>query len=243
MSGTCGPTLPAPSAFYDPESRCWRTSQGTFLSDSMPSSVTLPRWGMTRAGVLYELPTPALPTVAHECSSLLPTPAVNDMGAGKTPEAWDEWTARMQAKHGNGNGHGPSLSIEALRLLPTPAAHDSGNSPATHLRKKPGRSQVTSLQVITDHGLLSSGGRISPPLPNGEHVLGRPAPAPTEPGRDGPRLSPRFVEWLMGLPAGWVTDCGLPRTQQLKCLGNGVVPQQALLALRLLDQPAVERAS
>jgi hypothetical protein len=25
-----------------------------------------------------------------------------------------------QAKHGNGNGHGASLSIEALRLLPTP---------------------------------------------------------------------------------------------------------------------------
>jgi len=47
---------------------------------------------------------------------LLPTPAVNDMGAGKTPEAWDEWTAKMRATHGNGNGHGPSLSIEALRL-------------------------------------------------------------------------------------------------------------------------------
>ena len=47
---------------------------------------------------------------------LLPTPAVNDMGAGKTIEARDEWTATMQAKHG-GNGHGPSLEIETLRLL------------------------------------------------------------------------------------------------------------------------------
>jgi hypothetical protein len=56
--------------------------------------------------------------------SLLPTPAVNDMGAGKTVEAWDDWTARMQAKHGNGNGHGASLSITALRLLPTPRASD-----------------------------------------------------------------------------------------------------------------------
>lgn len=36
----------------------------------------------------------------------------------------------------------------------------------------------------------------------------------------------------MGLPPGWVTAVPeLPRTQQLKILGNGVVPQQALLAL------------
>lgn len=56
---------------------------------------------------------------------LLPTLAVNDMGAGKTPEAWDEWTERMQQAHGNGNGHGKSLEIEALRLLPTPTAMDS----------------------------------------------------------------------------------------------------------------------
>lgn len=57
-------------------------------------------------------------------NALLPTPAVNDMGAGKTVEEWDAWTARMKAEHGNGNGHGPSLSIEAQRLLPTPRAGD-----------------------------------------------------------------------------------------------------------------------
>jgi DNA (cytosine-5)-methyltransferase 1 len=37
---------------------------------------------------------------------------------------------------------------------------------------------------------------------------------------------------MMGLPAGWVTDVpGLTRNQQLKALGNGVVPQQAAAAL------------
>lgn len=37
----------------------------------------------------------------------------------------------------------------------------------------------------------------------------------------------------MGWPAGWVTDpdIGLTRAQQLKACGNGVVPQQAYLAL------------
>ena len=40
---------------------------------------------------------------------------------------------------------------------------------------------------------------------------------------------------MQGLPDGWVTGVpGLSRPQQLKVLGNGVVPQQAVLALRLL---------
>ena len=59
--------------------------------------------------------------------ALLPTPAVNDMGAGKTVQAWDSWTATMQAKHGNGNCHGKSLHIEAARLLPTPKATNNEN--------------------------------------------------------------------------------------------------------------------
>ena len=48
---------------------------------------------------------------------------------------------------------------------------------------------------------------------------------------DENKLNPKFVEYMMGLPEGWVTDAGLSRTQQLKMLGNGVVPQQALFAL------------
>jgi len=48
------------------------------------------------------------------------------------------------------------------------------------------------------------------------------------------RLNPTFVEYIMGLPIGWVTDLELSRTQQLKILGNGVVPQQAYHALEIL---------
>jgi DNA (cytosine-5)-methyltransferase 1 len=41
----------------------------------------------------------------------------------------------------------------------------------------------------------------------------------------------------MGLPAGHVTDVpGLSRNDQLKALGNGVVPQQAIAALRHMYQ-------
>lgn len=69
-------------------------------------------------------------------------------------------------------------------------------------------------------------------------LLGRRPPHPVQPGPHGkPRLNPAFVEWMMGLPTdpGWVTDVpGLPRGAQLRALGNGVVPQQALHALREL---------
>lgn len=48
--------------------------------------------------------------------TLLPTPAVNDMGEGKTIDWWDDWCAVQKAKHNNGNGHGKSLAIELQRV-------------------------------------------------------------------------------------------------------------------------------
>jgi hypothetical protein len=39
---------------------------------------------------------------------------------------------------------------------------------------------------------------------------------------------------MMGLPAGWVTECGLARTVQLRVLGNGGFPHQAAAAIREL---------
>ena len=77
-------------------------------------------------------------------------------------------------------------------------------------------------------------GDYAPAIARWEAVLGRPAPAPTEPNaKGGHRLSPRFVEFLMGVPEGWVCDVpGITRNQALKALGNGIVPQQCAAALR-----------
>ena len=75
-------------------------------------------------------------------------------------------------------------------------------------------------------------GDYEPAIRRWEHTIGRPAPWPTD---DRGRLSPAFVEWLMGLNSGHVTGVpGLTRAAQLKALGNGVVPQQAQAAIRLL---------
>ena len=79
-------------------------------------------------------------------------------------------------------------------------------------------------------------GEYEPAIRRWESRLGRTAPRPTEPtGRNnGHRLSPRFTEWMMGVPDGWITSpaIGLTRNEQIKACGNGVVPQQAAAALR-----------
>lgn len=140
---------------------------------------------------------------------------------------------------------------DSLQLLPTPAAHDSGNTPELHLAKKPGRKVVTSLQIIANFGLISSGGELpaqpqtdysdgvrwgpyEPAIRRWEALSNAPAPTPTLPdGKAGAhRLSAPFCEWMMGLRPGHVTDpeIGITRNAQLKALGNGVCPQQAAIA-------------
>jgi DNA (cytosine-5)-methyltransferase 1 len=157
---------------------------------------------------------------------LLPTPAVNDMGKAYTPDEWDAWTDKMKAAHGNGNGHGKSLEIEAARLLPTPRAGDG---------EKGGPNQRgSSGDLMMPSAVMQDFGQYGPAIAHWEQVTGMPAPAPTEPtGKGGAhRLSPRFTEWMMGLPSGWITDVpGISRNEALKACGNGVVPQQAYAAI------------
>ena len=63
-----------------------------------------------------------------------------------------------------------------------------------------------------------------------ESILGRAAPPPVDDGK----LSPGFVEWMMGCDRGWICDLVESRADALKVLGNGVVKQQCALALTLI---------
>lgn len=60
-----------------------------------------------------------------------------------------------------------------------------------------------------------------------EHITGQ-HPKPVD---DKGMLTPEFVEWMMGLPQGWVTGADITRNAKLKLLGNGVVPLQAQQAI------------
>lgn len=79
--------------------------------------------------------------------------------------------------------------------------------------------------AVGDHG--EGWGDYEPAILRWEQVIGRPAPAPVD---DKGRLSPDFVEWMMGWPAGWTDVPGSSRTSRLKQCGNGVVTHQAYAA-------------
>ena len=127
-------------------------------------------------------------------------------------------------------------------LSGAPAA-DADRSGRETCRGRSGAWDARRLQPVVSG--CEAWGQYAPAIQRWERVTGRPAPAPTELTSKGThRLSARAVEWMQGLPAGWVTDVpGLTRNEQLKALGNGVVPQQAAAALRLLLPDMTEAAA
>ena len=136
-----------------------------------------------------------------------PTPQARDgMAGGQHPDI------RLAGGHAVGM---PDIGIELGELahLPTPNTMD----------RLPAR----------DGGIY---GRYEPVVRRWEQATGTTAPNPTELNRNGkPRLNVEFASWMMGLPKGWITGVpGLSRSNQLKAIGNGVVPQQAAAALLLL---------
>lgn len=136
----------------------------------------------------------------------------------------------------SGAGYGPTLNEIAVALLPTPKAADGVMGlPRTSGRPPEKSTHLATRLEYTDFGAYA------PAITRWEQVTGRAAPPPSTPAlREGgkPRLSARFVEWMMGLPDGHVTgpDLNLSRERQLRMLGNGVVPQQAALAVSSLLQ-------
>ena len=178
-------------------------------------------------------------------SALMPTPTASDHKAGRhqdgtghsltqavqllpTPQAVN--ASRSSA------GYGPNLHEVATALLPTPSASDAVfGLPRTSGRPPEKSTKLATRLEYTDYGDYAAA------IARWEKVTGRAAPPPTTPPRrEGGKLqlSARFVEWMMGLPDGHVTgpDLALPREHQLRLLGNGVVPQQAALAVRQLTQ-------
>ena len=149
-------------------------------------------------------------TIGSESSSLLRTPKASDGEGGALGEA-------EALKRGNSVG----IRDQVMDLVAAQGAKVSrANLPTVN------SSQAVHMNF----------GKFEAVVKKWEELLGVDAPPPTEPdGRDGAhRLSPKFTEWMMGLKPGWITGHGLGRKDELKLAGNGVVPQQARLALKIL---------
>ena len=152
---------------------------------------------------------------------LFPTPTTRDYKDGSQPHERDGKVQTDTVARAVING--------GEVLLGTPRA---GNYNSSTKQVEAGAPKSR----IEDQVLLTNWGKFEPAIRRWEAIIGRPAPQPTKPdGKDGNhRLSSKFTEWMMGLPDGWITDIGLKRNDELKACGNGVVPQQAELALSLL---------
>jgi DNA (cytosine-5)-methyltransferase 1 len=154
--------------------------------------------------------------MAEGVNRLLPTPQVADVTGGHR--------TRSGARSAELLLPGVAEAYAKGALLPTPRTSDT-NGPGRH-----GDGGLDLRTAVTQWGDYALAIRR-------QEALSRPAPSPTEPNSKGnQRLSAAFAEWLMFWPAGWVTDpvIGLSRNDQLRCIGNGVVPPQAVAAFRQL---------
>jgi hypothetical protein len=179
-------SLPTPTARdYKEQTLGW-----TWQRDGVTQEDTLPR------ALTAILPTPTAQAAKHltmddrgtgskddhnlwsVAGRLLPTPAVNDIRAGKDPQAWEEWAARQKAADGRPAPHGKSLEQEALKMLPTPIAMEHnyvGNPPHKRIGHQAGLIDVIEYLSewigATTHQPLSAGSTSSdaphqPPLFN-----------------------------------------------------------------------------
>lgn len=160
--------------------------------------------------------------------SLLPTPNTMDHLPPRSAEKIAESKLR------SAGGYANVREAVVNDLIPTPTTRDFKDGRAEHRRDGKVQTDTVARAVINgDEVSETSWGKFEPAIRRWEAVTGRAAPAPTKPdGRDDThRLSSKFTEWMMGLPDGWITGVGLKRNDELKACGNGVVPQQAELAL------------
>jgi len=191
-------TVPAPasgvkwhesSARYDLSSSSWKTHLCLWEEDLHWSSVTLPKWGMTRSGALFQHPTAERPINAT-AFGLWPTITVhgnhNKPGSSKNAgwglssaaKQWPTPTATLGSKGGRitprkGREGGTLIEAVSARTWPTPVASASKGSSQAALKRKSGADRS---KARLDHAVMAS---------------------------DGGQLNPEWVEWLMGWPIGW----------------------------------------
>lgn len=175
-------------------------------------------------------------TKLRDFAKFLPTPQARDSST-HGPAAMDRQLER---------GYGNDLPDVVVHRLPTPQAGDGNGGKTSHPDQRRANNHALNLPEVAKHELQEDDmtepavpaprwGKYEAAIRRWEGIT-RPAPNPTEPNTKGnPRLAAAFSEWMMGFPSGHITEIdGITRSNQLKIIGNGVVPQQAASALRQL---------
>ena len=209
--GTSGPMLGASSEKQTQLSLFSRTSKDTSNKDSTKSLQTLTSWGAMRNGVFTRRPKPGL-HIAGTASSSWPTAVVGD--------------SRSSGRHSTTTGvmHSGTTLTDAISTWPTPNAcliNDS-ESPESFLKRQEKWAHVYHNSVpltvrvkqwptagANDYKGSSQPGQRRGQLDEAaEQIhshLGQKEIGQRSEKTSTPRLNPRFVEWLMGFPYGWIS--------------------------------------
>ncbi len=183
----CGHTWHELSARYDLVTRSWRTHRCLWDEALPESSVTLPRWGMMRDGVLFQQKTPELLTRENESGLLLPTPVKT-----QTNQPLELLAARAK-RHG---GH-VQMRLESL---------------AMHFDRRPNIKDESNKDLIqkweAQYGPMFEKKCLWPTptahnAKEGNYQSEKERNTPTLAAQAGGMLNPTWVEWLMGWPLGY----------------------------------------
>lgn len=185
------------------------------------------------------------------------------------PFRWDSASVTGERGEPSGAAGGPGRDVALLptprgssgdlmlpsvvaHLLPTPTAVDARGARNATSGRKVGSAHHSGTTLTDAVWQMSSDvdwGIYEPAVRRHERWLDRAVPFPTIPGaRGAKKLNPQLSEWMMGWPAGWVTDVpGLTPNEALQVCGNGVVPQTMAAGVRhllpLLDRTRREAAA
>ena len=201
-------------AYFDPDTSSWKTSQLSLLSEgegaSPKSSPDWPRAGTSAGGTCYQR-QPLAPRTSASGSSLLGTPTARD---GRS-----DGSQNVPSRKGRGSSLMKSL-------LPTPASADGERQSITYARGNPTlKGGLLPTPQRQWDARNETANRSNPDSPHAsgttpadfavkhEAASGATTPQPFTDGKQssaGQRLSPWFVEWMMGAPPGFTDpDCQL----------------------------------
>lgn len=178
-----GSNSPVLLANYDPGSSCWRTSQLSLPGMGPSLLKTLPCWGMTRDGALYQQQMPA-PLIDVSGGFAWPTPTTGDANP-RTPGQGELYlsmggTIRRKNKDGTSSNLGLASTV---KNWPASQARDLND---VVLRATPVARDWRSGKASNETPERNS-------RPLNEQVM----------AEETGELNPDWVEQLMGFPPGW----------------------------------------
>lgn len=203
---------PGSLAKWDRDTCSWKTRQLSLLEASTVYSGTWPRWGTMRTGEFWEQTMSALPTAVN-ASGYWATPSVPNGGRVSKDTMSQTGVMPDGTKRQVGLDHQVKMVDKGYWPTPTVKGNDNraglspkaGDGLQTAVNRYP--TPTSSMMTVQDQEQARFSG-MDPKRPAYKDAWPTPMARDAKNGDDlnqviGGKLSPMWVEWLMGWPIGW----------------------------------------